>query len=106
MKSNSILSSDSPYRKLINKALLEMQEKGQLSLLKKKWYKDKNKNPNGIDCKTNTGVEGADTQKLGVENFVGVFLVLGVGCGLATLIGIIDFLWNIRSIAIEEKVQS
>lgn len=39
-----------------------------------------------------------------MDNVGGVFLVVGVGLVFAIIVGIIDFLWNIRQIAIDEKV--
>lgn len=43
--------------------------------------------------------------ELGVENVGGVFVVLGIGCGVAAGMGIFEFLWNVREVAIEQKVQ-
>lgn len=37
-------------------------------------------------------------------NVGGVFLVLGVGCLFALIIAIIEFLWNVKKVAVEEKV--
>jgi hypothetical protein len=37
-------------------------------------------------------------------NVGGVFLVLGFGCLFALIVAIIEFLWNVKKIAVEEKV--
>lgn len=47
---------------------------------------------------------GEDTPELGMGNVGGVFLVLLAGCGCAILIGILEFLWNVRRVAVEEIV--
>lgn len=50
------------------------------------------------------GGGGGDTLELGMDNVGGVFLVLGAGLVISIIVGIIDFLWNIRQISIDEKV--
>lgn len=50
------------------------------------------------------GDDDSSGGELGVENVGGVFVVLGIGCGVATGIGIFEFLWNVREVAIEQKV--
>lgn len=47
---------------------------------------------------------GGDTPELGMDNVGGVFLVLGAGLCVAVIVCIIDFLWNIRQISIDETV--
>lgn len=42
--------------------------------------------------------------ELGIDNVGGVFVVLGFGCFFAFFIGIAEFLWNVRQVAVEEKV--
>lgn len=37
-------------------------------------------------------------------NVGGVFLVLGFGCLFALIVAIIEFLWNVKKIAVEDKV--
>lgn len=34
----------------------------------------------------------------------GVFLVLGVGIALAYVLAIVEFLWNVRNVSVEEHV--
>lgn len=48
---------------------------------------------------------GGDTPELGMDNVGGVFLVLGAGLLVAITVGIIDFMWNIRQISIDETVR-
>lgn len=42
--------------------------------------------------------------ELALSNVGGVFLVLGVGTSLAFLFAIIEFLWNVHSVSVEEHV--
>jgi NAD(P)H-flavin reductase len=44
------------------------------------------------------------SNKLALQNVGGVFLVLGVGIGLAYLVAIFEFLWNVRNVSVEEHV--
>lgn len=48
----------------------------------------------------------SDTPELGMDNVGGVFLVLGCGLGIAILIGILEFLWNVSKVSAEEKVST
>lgn len=80
-----------------------MQEDGKLYRLKTKWWVEENSGPGEGSCDSDdTG--GGDTPELGLDNVGGVFLVLGGGLFVAIIVGILDFLWNIRKIAIDEKV--
>jgi glutamate receptor, ionotropic, invertebrate len=45
-----------------------------------------------------------DENELGIANVGGVFLVLGFGVFSAYIISIFEFLWNIKTVAVEEKV--
>lgn len=92
---------DSPWRTLISQAVLRLQEEGKLRELKERWWVEKNEGAG--DCGGDTG-GGGDAPELGMDNVGGVFLVLGAGLIVSILVGIIDFLWNIRQIAIDEKV--
>lgn len=80
-----------------------MQEEGKLLRLKTKWWVEKNTGAGEGNCDSG-GAGGGDTPELGLDNVGGVFLVLGAGLLVGISVGILDFLWNIRSVAIEEKV--
>lgn len=41
---------------------------------------------------------------LSTANVGGVFLVLGFGCLFALIVAIIEFLWNVKKVAVEERV--
>lgn len=50
------------------------------------------------------GDDAASEAELGIDNVGGVFVVLGSGCGIAFLISVIEFLWNVKQVAVDEKV--
>lgn len=82
-----------------------MQEEGKLLRLKTKWWVEKNTGAGEGNCDSGDA-GGGDTPELGLDNVGGVFLVLGAGLLVGISVGILDFLWNIRRIAIDEKVAS
>lgn len=81
---------------------MRLQEEGKLRELKERWWVEKNEGAG--DCGSDTG-GGGDAPELGMDNVGGVFLVLGAGVIVSIIVGIIDFMWNIRQIAIDEKVE-
>lgn len=91
---------DSPYRTPISGAILTLQEKGTLSELKTKWWQERG----GGKCKKDESDKEANSIELGLANVGGVFLVLMLGCAASLVIAIFEFLWNIRKVAVEEKV--
>lgn len=48
--------------------------------------------------------EEEESDELGFAKIGGVFIVLVLGCFIAFLFSILEFLWNIRKVAIEEEV--
>lgn len=54
-------------------------------------------------CKDDAA-EKKDTAELGIDNVGGVFVVLAFGCLVAFIIAILEFLWNVRKVAVEERV--
>ncbi|XP_058825661.1 glutamate receptor ionotropic, kainate 2-like [Topomyia yanbarensis] len=93
---------NSPYRTAISGAVLKMQEEGKLSQLKDKWWR---KMHGGGRCQGPEGKTGGDSAaELGIDNVGGVFVVLAFGCSCALIIGILEFLWNVRKVAVDEKV--
>lgn len=92
---------DSPYRPRVNEAILKLQEAGRLKVLKKRWWKEKG----GGACDDNEDEAAKEnSNELGLSNVGGVFLVLFFGCTAAFLVSILEFLWNCRKIAVEEKI--
>lgn len=85
--------SDSPYRKAFSEQILKLSESGILNDLKDKWWKS-----------TQECDEEKKEEHLGIGAVGGVFLVVCGGCFVAFIIALIEFLWNVEKIAIEEKV--
>ncbi|XP_046833817.1 glutamate receptor ionotropic, kainate 2-like [Vespa crabro] len=94
------LPRNSPYRTPISGAILTLQEKGTLSELKTKWWQERG----GGKCKKDESDKEANSIELGLANVGGVFLVLMLGCAASLIIAIFEFLWNIRKVAVEEKI--
>ncbi|KAL6255077.1 hypothetical protein P5V15_013411 [Pogonomyrmex californicus] len=91
---------NSQYRTPINGAILTLLEKGTLARLKEKWWK---KQGGGL-CEKYEEDKSASTSELGFANVGGVFLVLMCGCAFSVIVAIIEFLWNIRKVAVREKI--
>ncbi|CAH1400966.1 unnamed protein product [Nezara viridula] len=88
---------NSPYRIAISGSVLKMQESGRLQQLKDKWWKNqKDKCPEEDKSK--------DSSELSIAHVGGVFLVLLVGCVVAFFVSILEFLWNVRKVAVTEKL--
>ncbi|XP_055907198.1 glutamate receptor ionotropic, kainate 2-like [Eupeodes corollae] len=84
------------YRSNLSVAILKLSERGELFSLKKKWWA----NPN----KTCSKADVVDGNELSIEELGGVFLVLGCGIFGAFVLGIIEFLWNVQQVAVEERL--
>lgn len=78
-----------------------MQEEGKLHKLKEKWWVENNEGAGKCETES-TG--GASELEMGMDSVGGVFLVLTAGLFVSIIVGIIDFLWNLRQISIDEKV--
>lgn len=97
--------TDSPYRTSISQAILHLQEDGTIHNLTRKWWEEENTDENGEQVDCNAGEkEASDTPELDMDNVGGVFLVLIVGLNVAILIGILEFIWSVRRVSIDEKV--
>ncbi|ENN74795.1 hypothetical protein D910_04094 [Dendroctonus ponderosae] len=86
------------YRHEVNAAVLNLQETGKLVELKEKWWKQERP---GEPCPSTVPV---NTDAMALENVGGVFIVLASGIGIAFAIAILEFLWNVYSIAVEEHI--
>ncbi|KAG5896546.1 hypothetical protein JTB14_030749 [Gonioctena quinquepunctata] len=91
---------NSPYRSIINKAILKMQESGQLADLKKKWWEVDDEE---IPCEHNDGND-SNGYELYLENVAGLYAVLGVGILSSLIMALIEFLWNVRKNANREDM--
>lgn len=55
-------------------------------------------------CEGVTAGGSDDAAELGIDNVGGVFVVLGFGCLFALVVAALEFLWNVKKVAIDEKV--
>ncbi|XP_049799214.1 glutamate receptor ionotropic, kainate 2-like [Schistocerca nitens] len=92
------LPRDSPYRTAVSGAVLQLQERGNLSALKNRWWKA----PEGQKCDEDD--PDKNSTELGILNVGGVFLVLFFGTLIAFAVSVLEFLWNCRKIAVEEMM--
>ena len=75
------LQKDSPLRDTFNYILAQMQETGVLWKIQHKWTKD---NSEHSQC------DADQKQRLGYNELLGIFLVLGMGMGLAWAAGLVE----------------
>ncbi|XP_050306965.1 glutamate receptor ionotropic, kainate 2-like [Anthonomus grandis grandis] len=88
---------NAPYRNMINHAILTLQESGKLQQIKNKWWKEMVR---GEPCPE----DPKQSASLALSNVGGIFDVLGIGIGIAYAIAVIEFLWNVRQLSIEEHL--
>uniref|UniRef100_A0A8C9WN97 Glutamate receptor n=1 Tax=Scleropages formosus TaxID=113540 RepID=A0A8C9WN97_SCLFO len=81
----------SPYRDLFSQKILELQEKGDLDILKQKWW------PRTGRCDLNSHAHvQPDGRALKLHSFAGVFCILAAGLLLACLVAGLEVWWNAR----------
>lgn len=83
--------TDSPYRDMISKEILRMQENSELQVLKDKWWKGKSQ----AICDQGS----SDPLDLGLANLGGVFVVLIAGIGTGFICAVLEFSWEIHKLA-------
>ena len=81
----------SPYKPLLDASILQLQEDGSLHRLKTKWWKQKR---GGGACAGKRG--GGGVKPLGLGNVKGVFLVTVVGCAIAAVFAVLEFLYGTK----------
>ncbi|XP_014247014.1 glutamate receptor ionotropic, kainate 2-like [Cimex lectularius] len=81
---------NSSYYNVLSRNVVKLQEKGKLTQLKNKWWKEKR---GGGACAVKSEVGAAS--ELGLANVGGVFLVLLGGCILAIFIALAELSWDI-----------
>ncbi|XP_061666508.1 glutamate receptor ionotropic, delta-1-like isoform X3 [Syngnathoides biaculeatus] len=79
----------SPYRDLFSQKILELQEKGDLDVLKQKWW------PRTGRCDPGGGAGAhAEGRSLKLHSFAGVFCILAAGLLLACLAAGVEAWWS------------
>uniref|UniRef100_A0A3B5QJR3 Glutamate receptor n=2 Tax=Xiphophorus maculatus TaxID=8083 RepID=A0A3B5QJR3_XIPMA len=79
----------SPYRDLFSQKILELQEKGDLDIMKQKWW------PRTGRCDLSSHVSAhPDGRSLKLHSFAGIFCILAAGLLLACLVAGLEAWWN------------
>ncbi|KAI4792214.1 hypothetical protein KUCAC02_033529 [Chaenocephalus aceratus] len=79
----------SPYRDLFSQKILELQEKGDLDIMKQKWW------PRTGRCDLNSHASAhPDGRSLKLHSFAGVFCILAAGLLLACLVAGLEAWWK------------
>uniref|UniRef100_A0A1B6MI21 Ionotropic glutamate receptor C-terminal domain-containing protein n=1 Tax=Graphocephala atropunctata TaxID=36148 RepID=A0A1B6MI21_9HEMI len=78
------------YRNILSSSVIKLQEKGKLTQLYKKWWKEKR---GGGACDVDEG--GGDAEELDLDNVGGVFLVLVFGSVIACFIGLGELMYEV-----------
>uniref|UniRef100_A0A8C9TDI3 Glutamate receptor n=1 Tax=Scleropages formosus TaxID=113540 RepID=A0A8C9TDI3_SCLFO len=83
------LQHGSPYRDLFSQKVLELQERGDLDILKQKWW------PRSGRCDLGShGGAQPEGRALGLHSFAGVFCILAAGLLLACLVAGLEVWWS------------
>ncbi|XP_034408138.1 glutamate receptor ionotropic, delta-1 isoform X2 [Cyclopterus lumpus] len=83
------LQHGSPYRDLFSQKILELQEKGDLDILKQKWWPRKGR----CDLQSHADAQ-PEGRALRLHSFAGVFCILAAGLLLALLVAALETWWN------------
>ncbi|XP_045426665.1 glutamate receptor ionotropic, delta-1 isoform X2 [Pipistrellus kuhlii] len=83
------LQHGSPYRDLFSQRILELQDTGDLDVLKQKWWPRTGR----CDLASHAGAQ-ADGRALRLQSFAGVFCVLAIGLLLACLVAALELWWT------------
>ncbi|XP_038213872.1 glutamate receptor 4-like [Zerene cesonia] len=95
------MPKNSPFKSLIDSAILGLQESGELLALKRKWWEEED---NDAHCEENTESDEDDDGSLQMKNTSGIFLVLGVGGVIGLIVAVIDFMLHARKICVKERI--
>lgn len=85
------IKQGAPYKPLIDAAILRLKENGVLHRLQIKWWKQKR---GGGACAGKKG--GGGVKPLGLGSVMGVFLVTMVGCTIAAVFAVLEFLYGTK----------
>ncbi|XP_069573680.1 glutamate receptor ionotropic, delta-1 isoform X3 [Brachyistius frenatus] len=80
----------SPYRDLFSQKILELQEKGDLDIMKQKWWPRAGR----CDLSSHAGAAHPDSRSLKLHSFAGIFCILAAGLLLACLVAGLEAWWS------------
>ncbi|XP_024130747.1 glutamate receptor ionotropic, delta-2 [Oryzias melastigma] len=85
------MQDGSPYRDIFSQRILELQQNGDMDLLKLKWW------PKDTPCDLYSSVQTRQRgNALDIHSFAGVFCVLAAGVVLSCLIAMVESWWSRR----------
>ncbi|KAH3735863.1 hypothetical protein DPMN_042421 [Dreissena polymorpha] len=87
---------DSPLKEKLSMAILSLQEDGKIQMLYNKWWKS-----SGACVRDDK--KDSKASALGVENVGGIFVFLIGGLALAVVVAFIEFVWNSKTNAREDR---
>ncbi|XP_061527851.1 glutamate receptor ionotropic, delta-2 isoform X1 [Phycodurus eques] len=80
----------SPYRDIFSQRILELQQNGDMDILKLKWW------PKDSPCELYSSMQSGHSNALDIHSFAGVFCVLAAGVVLSCLIAMVESWWSRR----------
>ncbi|XP_075752062.1 glutamate receptor ionotropic, kainate 2 isoform X2 [Rhipicephalus microplus] len=87
----------SPVRSVLSSYIIRLQERGDLEMLKRRWWRVEGKDA----CPLDTAASA--TNEMGLSNVGGVFLALIFGCAGAVVIVTLEFFWKIKKMPYGER---
>ncbi|KAM9858424.1 glutamate receptor ionotropic, delta-2 [Aulostomus maculatus] len=85
------MQDGSPYRDIFSQRILELQQNGDMDILKLKWW------PKDSPCDPYSSVQTRQrSNALDIHSFAGVFCVLAAGVVLSCLIAMVESWWSRR----------
>jgi hypothetical protein len=86
------LFADSPYRDILSDTILKLQDEGVIQKYYNKWWKE------AANLKCDQEDKRKDmAAELGFANIGGIFVMLGVGLGVSTVVAAVEFSIKIRN---------
>ncbi|ROT79787.1 putative glutamate receptor ionotropic, kainate 2 [Penaeus vannamei] len=96
------LPPGSPYTSAISSAILSLQETSKIQMLKRRWWKEKNRSDKCAKEKEEAGGSSMASE-LNLSNVGGVFVVLLGGMGLALVVALAEFVLECWDISKEDE---
>ncbi|XP_050428924.1 glutamate receptor ionotropic, kainate 2-like [Adelges cooleyi] len=94
-----VMKKNVSYRNVLSANILSLQEKGKLTALKNKWWKEKR---GGGTCQDDD--KGNEASELSMKNVGGVFIVLCSGVGVAAILAGLEMFWMLWKTSSKEKI--
>ncbi|XP_047500047.1 glutamate receptor ionotropic, kainate 2-like [Penaeus chinensis] len=96
------LPPGSPYTSAISSAILSLQETSKIQMLKRRWWKERNRSDKCAKDKDEAGGSSMASE-LNLSNVGGVFVVLLGGMGLALVVALAEFVLECWDISKEDE---